>query len=104
MDTLSPEIPDFLRLIIALGIVLALMGGLAFLLKKLGLSQNQLIKKTDEHRLSIIESIPLDARRRLTILKCDDEEHLVILSGDGETVIKSNITSVDGSNKKNKRA
>ncbi len=104
MDTLSPDLPDFLRLIIALGIVLALMGGLAFLLKKLGLAQNQLMKNTDEHRLSIVESIPLDARRRLAILKCDEKEHLVILSGDGETLIDSDITSVDGSHKKKKSA
>ena len=100
MDTITsaPEIlPQILRLVIALVSVLLLMGGLAMLLKRLGLSTNASIKTSDKRRLKIVESLPLDPRRRLAIIKCDDKEHLVILGQNSETVIDRDIESVDGS-------
>ncbi len=102
MDTISPDLPQFLRLIIALGVVLMLMGGLAMLIKKLGLSAHtSIIRSGDRKRLQIVESIPLDARRRLVIIKCDKQEHLVILSANGETVIAKDIPPVDYSSNYN---
>lgn len=99
MDTvLSPELPQVLRLIIALGIVFALMGGLVFVLKKLGLSEVMPAKRSgDKRRLEVLESLPLDARRRLAVIRCDSREHLVILGANKETVIDTDIppASVD---------
>lgn len=95
--TISPELPQAVRLIIALCIVFIIMGGLAFALKKLGLATNSTIKSGDKKRLKIVESIPLDARRRLVILKCDNKEHLVILGANSEIIIDNDIPSVDGS-------
>lgn len=83
--------PQFAKLILAMAIVLALMGGLSLLLKKLGLSAVANVKSGDKRRLKIIESLPLDARRRLVILRADDREHLVILGATDEIVIESNI-------------
>ena len=94
MDTaLSPELPQFLRLILALGIVLGLMGGLAFLLKKLGLADRNICVRSGKRRLKLVESLPLDARRRLVLLQRDDKQHLVILSANGETLIESDISA-----------
>ena len=95
MDVISPDIPQFLKLLIALGVVLTLMGGLAFILKKLGLSADRAIKSSDKRRLTLVESLPLDARRRLVIVKCDDKEHLVVLGHNSETVVDQDIGSVD---------
>lgn len=97
MDVFSPEIPQILRLIIALGIVLALLGGFTLLLKKLGLAPETTLQTGDKKRLKIVESLPLDARRRLVILQCDTQEHLVILNANGETVIARDIHLVDNS-------
>lgn len=94
---LSPELPQALRLVIALCIVFLIMGGLAFALKKLGLATSSTIKSGDKKRLKIVESTPLDARRRLVILKCDDREHLVILGANSEIIVDKDIPSVDGS-------
>ncbi len=88
---LAPELPQFLRLIIALAIVISLMGGLALLLKKLGLAEKSPSMRNKKRRLKMVESLPLDARRRLVLLECDDTQHLVILSANGETLIKSEI-------------
>ena len=95
MDVISPELPQFFRLIIALGVVLFLMGGLALVLKKLGLSEDRFIKTGDKRRLKIIESLPLDARRRLVIVKCDEKEHLIVLGANSETIIENDLESVD---------
>lgn len=97
MDVISPELPQIARLLIALTMVIALMGGLAFVLKKLGLATPQSIRTGDKRRLKIIESLPLDARARLMIIECDGTQHLIISGGNGETVIQKNIASVDGS-------
>lgn len=104
MDTLPPDLlSQLFRLLVALGVVVALMGGLAFILKKLGLSTNQSIKNTDKRRLKIIESLPLDPRRRLAIIQCDEKEHLVILGANTETVIETDIPSVDCSKNPEKK-
>jgi len=94
---------EFLRLVVALVFVLSLMGALALVLKKMGLGGAGTIPNKGERRLKIIEALPLDARRRAVILKCDDKEHLVILGPNGETVVERDIKAPDKKNKKKKQ-
>ena len=98
MDT-----PSLLRFFLAFAMVMALMGGLAFILKYI--SQNRLSLNNSNRRLSVVEVLGLDAKRRAMILKCDDEEHLVILSQSGETVVQQNLktpqNNVQGKKKTN---
>lgn len=75
----------------ALLFVLALMGGLALLLKKMGLTQGAMAGRGDK-RLKLVEILPIDARRRAAIIQCDDEQHLVLLGPTGDLVVKNNIT------------
>ena len=84
------DLPQILRLFAALALVLALMGGLALALKKLGLS-GATAPTPKKRRLKIVESLPLDPRRRLVLLQRDDKQHLVILGAAGETVIENDI-------------
>jgi flagellar protein FliO/FliZ len=81
---------QFLRLIAALGFVLALMGLLAFMLKKLGIAGAPVITG-NKKRLKIIEALPLDARRRLVLIQRDAKQHLVILGTNSETVVETDI-------------
>ncbi|MFP4312717.1 MAG: FliO/MopB family protein [Alphaproteobacteria bacterium] len=78
------------QLIVTLALVVGLMGGLALLIKKLGLAHSAPVNKTQK-RLKIIESQPLDARRRLVLVQCDDKQHLVMLGINGDTIIKTDI-------------
>lgn len=84
---------DYLKFFFALIFVLALMGGLAYILKRLGLSQDGLstIGKNKDKRLKIVESLALDTRRKAVLIQRDDQEHLVLLSASGETVVETNI-------------
>ena len=92
MDNIAADLPDFIRVIIALSLVIGLMGALAFVLKKMGLATDTLVKTGDKQRLKIIESLPLDARRRLIIVQCDDKEHLIVLGNNTETIVDKNIS------------
>lgn len=83
-------IEDYIKFLAALIFVLSLMGGLAFVLKKLGLSQNALGGGKNK-RLKISEVLPIDARRKLVLIRQDDKEHLVLLGSSGDTVIKTDI-------------
>ena len=81
---------QLLRLLAALLFVLALMGGLALVLRKLGLTQT-VSKSAGKRRLNLLESLPLDSRRRAVLLERDDIQHLLILGPNGETVIETGI-------------
>jgi flagellar protein FliO/FliZ len=81
---------DIFRLLAALCFVLALMGGLTIILRKLGLSGVVPVTPA-KRRLKIVETLSLDARRRLVLIQRDDTQHLVILGGTGETIVETNI-------------
>lgn len=85
---------QIIKLIAALLFVLGLMGGLAFFLKKLGLSGATPVSP-QKKRLRLIEALPLDGRRRLVLVERDNVQHLVILGVNGETVVETGIRKQD---------
>ena len=86
----AEELYQIGKLFAALAFTLALMGGLSMLLKKLGFAQG-VPTKNGERRLQVIESIAVDARRRLVIVQCDDKQHLILLGQNSETVIDQDV-------------
>lgn len=85
---------DLARMLAALVFVVALMGGLAIVMKKLGLS-GHVQPQGKQKRLKMVEAIPLDGRRRLVLVQRDDVQHLVILGGSSETVVETGIAPKD---------
>lgn len=81
---------EYLKFMAALLFVLALMGGLALVLKRVGLGKAAFVSM-DKRRLKVLEILPLDARRKAMILSRDGVEHLVILGPSGETLVETNI-------------
>lgn len=96
------DIPQILRLILALVFVLSLMGGLALLLKKLGLSST-VSAPGSKRRVKVIENLQIDHRHRAIILECDSKQHLVLFGPNGDTVVDSDIKN-DNKNAKTKKA
>ena len=84
------DIYDYIKFVAALVFVLGLMGGLALVLKRIGLG-NVGVTPADKRRLKIVEILTIDARRKALILRRDDKEHLVILGVNGETVVETDI-------------
>ncbi|MBL4803440.1 MAG: FliO/MopB family protein [Alphaproteobacteria bacterium] len=91
---MAGEAPSLLKMLAALLFVLGLMGGLALVLRKFGFS-GRVSTPGEKARLKIVESIPVDARRRIAIIQRDDVQHLVIFGPEGETVVETNIGSPD---------
>jgi flagellar protein FliO/FliZ len=85
------DLSTILRLVFALTFVLALMGLLNLFLRRV--RDRQGLPGVRKRRLAVIESLPLDARRKLVLVKRDGVEHLVILGTNGETVIEQGIES-----------
>jgi len=88
------DVPDFswLRLLLAFSVVVALMGGLAVVLKYIGTRGFVLpTQAAKARRMKIVESMPIDTRRRFVIINCDGREHLLLLSAERDIVIETNL-------------
>jgi len=81
---------ESIRVIFALIAVVGMIGLAAIVLRKAGLmtASGGLVRK---RRLALIETLAIDARRRVAIIKCDDTEHLIILGANGETVVEKDL-------------
>ena len=80
----------YFRFAIALVFVLALIGLLGWLAKRFGLA-GAFVRPRATRRLSVVESLPLDARHRLVLVRRDAVEHLVMLGAAGDSLIESGI-------------
>lgn len=86
------ETENYLRFILALVFVIGLIGGIAYLARRLGFGYPaQAIKGRNNRRIGVVEVAPLDARRRLILVRRDDVEHLLVVSPTSETVIERSI-------------
>ena len=84
-------IEDYIRYASALILVLALMGILAVIVRKMNGLQNSGFMGR-QPRLNIIEQRAIDSRHKMVLVRRDAVEHLIILSNTGETVVETGIT------------
>ncbi|GAB4524948.1 MAG: hypothetical protein Kow00133_13360 [Amphiplicatus sp.] len=87
MDLLSLS-----RIFFALLLVIGLIAACALAAKRLGLAQGAAALGR-KRRLALVETLALDARRRLAIIRCDGREHLLVLGPAGETVIARGLSA-----------
>ncbi len=80
---------EYSRFILALVFVLALIGLAAWIARKFGLMPNVKAKIRPGQRLQILEMINIDAKRRLLLVRHDNNEHLILLGGDGDLILNS---------------
>lgn len=76
---------QWLQAIAALVFVLALIVGLAYLARRFGMIQ--LAQGGPDKRLKVVESLMLDPRRKLVVVKFDAREHVLLLSPAGDLVV-----------------
>ncbi len=83
---------SYIRYLAALVIVLGMIAALAWLARRYGLGGAVAGKSRHANkRLGVQEAMAIDGKHRLVLLRRDDTEHLVILSGDGATVVESGL-------------
>jgi flagellar protein FliO/FliZ len=79
---------ETLRAVFALAIVLGLILGLAYVLRRYAPQVlARLQAKRGERRLEIVETLVLDPARRLVLVRLDDEERLLLL-GEGRELLE----------------
>ncbi|MEQ8829312.1 MAG: flagellar biosynthetic protein FliO [Alphaproteobacteria bacterium] len=83
---------DYAQFVLALIFVLGLIGLAALMLRRFGpgalsLSRN----RTGARRLSVVEALPIDPRRRLLLIRRDGVEHLLLLGPNGDRIVESDI-------------
>ena len=85
----------YLQFILALLFVLALIGAAAALARHFGMAPAVRMDRRLPRRLTVVESLALDGKRRLVLLRRDGVEHLVLLGPSAELVVEPAIGAVD---------
>ncbi len=87
------DLDDYFRFLLALVFVIGLIGILAVLIRRFGSGGTHFLNSRmgRGRRLSIVETLPIDARRRLVLLRRDDKEHLILLGASQELLIENEI-------------
>lgn len=75
---------------LALIFVLALIGLLTLIARRLGLGP-RMVTPRGRKRLAIVEVLPLDPKRRLVLVRRDGAEHLLLLGATHDAVIETGI-------------
>ena len=83
-------IEDYIRFGSALVLVLATMGILAMIVRKLnGMQGGGFMGR--QTRLNVIELRVIDSRTKMVLVRRDTVEHLVLVSNSGQTVVETGI-------------
>ncbi len=90
------EFESYLRFVATLVFVIALIGLLAFLMRRYSVGGRMMRNARGRRRLSIVEVSPIDGKRRLVLIRRDDKEHLLVVGATGELVVESGIPAPDG--------
>jgi len=80
------EIETYFRFLGALLFVLALIGAAGWAARRFGLGGRLAPNPGKNRRLSVVEVVTLDSRRKLVLVRRDATEHLVLL-GPGQDVL-----------------
>jgi len=78
----------------ALLLVMAMIGAVTALVRRMGLVPRLVSRNGGQRRLSLVEFAPVDARRRLVLVRRDGVEHLLLLGPEHDLVIERGIATV----------
>jgi flagellar protein FliO/FliZ len=84
------QLADYLNFAIALALVLALILALSWAVKRFGLG-GPLVRGLPTgggRRLAVVEVLTLDARRKIVLVKRDEQEHLLLLGAGNDLVVE----------------
>ena len=85
------SLDTYLRFVLALAGVIALIFAIAWIARRSGFGPAIAKPLGRRRRLSVIETLTLDPKRRLVIIRRDGVEHLLLLGSTAETVVERGI-------------
>ena len=87
------EYDDYLRFLAALVFVLGLITLIAWAARRFGLGGKLTPNSGKDRRLSVVEVVVLDSRRKLVLVRRDRTEHLVLLGSGPDLLLESGIAA-----------
>jgi len=84
------ETIDYTRIAFGLGVLLILLAGFYWGMRKLS-GSTRLGKWRPGQRIGLVDMAPVDGTRRLVLVRRDRVEHLLLLGDDGDLVVESGI-------------
>lgn len=84
------ELPTSVTFVIAFVVVLALIGAVAWLVRRFGAARLA-AGRGRQPRLAVIDAASIDGRRKLIIIRRDNVEHLLMIGGPTDVVVETNI-------------
>lgn len=84
---------QYLKYLVGLLIVLGLIALVTLAARKFGMVPKVDRKPGSPKRLSVSDVMSIDAKRRLVLVKRDDQEHLLLLGPERDLVVEQNIPS-----------
>lgn len=91
------DIVNIARFLLSFVVVIGLLGGLAWVLRRYG--TGRITTAGGKGRLGVVEVSIVDAKRRLVLIKRDDVEHLILLSPTTETIVETDINTNGDANR-----
>src|SRR5438105_11707943 len=92
MDFLfGADMPLAVRFLVAFVIVLGLIGGTAYLIRRFGGERLAAAGRGRQPRLAVVDAAAVDGRRRLILIRRDNVEHLLLIGGPTDVVVEPNI-------------
>lgn len=85
------DMTAYLKFVIALIFVLGLIAAFAWVVRRFGPRGMVAAQGKRGRRLAVVEMAPVDARRRLVLVRRDGVEHLLLLGAAGDLVIESGV-------------
>ncbi len=84
------EMPLAVRFFVAFLIVLALIGAIAWAVRRFGSGRLGASTRGRQPRLAVIDYASVDGRRRLILVRRDNVEHLLMIGGPSDIVVEAN--------------
>jgi flagellar protein FliO/FliZ len=92
------EIGVYLKVVLVLGFVLALIASIAWFVRRYGIAQSggERSLAGRHRRLRLLESLSLDPRHRLVLIQRDDRQHLLLLGAGAPLVVERGLGPAGG--------
>src|SRR6185436_10765951 len=90
------DLPTPVNFVIAFVVVLLLIAGATWLVRRFGATRVDAGARSRQPRLAVIDAAAVDARRRLVIIRRDNVEHLLMIGGPTDVVVETNIVRAAG--------
>jgi flagellar protein FliO/FliZ len=85
------ETADLLRFVSALALVIGLIVVMVWTMRRLGMGGAGGGAGRRRRRLALVETLALDGRHRLVLVRCDSREHLLLLGQAHDLVVDSDL-------------